>query len=552
VERLSADGAKVPDGDLNRSVDARSGLSHNDIRAQLERILAHREFQATDRMRDFLRFVVEETLAGRSRRLKGYTIATQVFGRGKDFDAGLDPIVRIQAGRLRRALERYYLVAGGRDPIRIDIPKGRYVPSFTVQPSKRTRASDTYEPDAEPIDAPHGPTVALLPLANVTDDPEQSYFVSGLVAELVSEVNRYQDVTAVPCQVVVPAGGGGVQLRDLRRDIGARFLVGGSVRRDTSRIKVAVQLTDAISGRQIWGDDYSVDLAASGLIETQEEIARSVIAAIAGEYGIIARRLAGESRKKRPEELSTYEALLRYHHYMLVMTPEAAESAFAALQRATEREPEYGPAWAGLANLYCNAVVFDRPGFEQPLEIAFAHAQRAAALDPASQLARTIRAYVYLLRGDLERFAEEAAVALALNPNSPNFAGTIGYLYACAGDCDRGRELLESSIALNPSHPKWFYHGLYACHFARREYEDAYRDAQKVGFNVGFWDPALRAAALGKLGRFDEARAAGAELRQQKPDFESRVRELLSYTLKRSEVVEDFLDGLRYAGLKID
>ncbi|UCF19074.1 MAG: hypothetical protein JSU87_14255 [Gemmatimonadota bacterium] len=503
-------------------------------------------------MRDLLRFVVEETLAGRAKRLKGYTIATQVFGRGNDFDAALDPIVRIQAGRVRRALERYYLVAGGRDPIRIDIPKGGYVPRFTRQPPSRTRASDGPAPDAESTHALDGPTVAILPLTNLTGDPGQLFFVNGLVAELVSEVNRYQDVVAVPCQEVVPVGGGEVQLRDPGRQIGARFLVGGSVRRDTSRIKVAVQLTDAITDRQIWGDAYSIDLGARGLIETQEEIARSVIAAIAGEYGIIARRLSQESRHKPPAELSTFEALLRYHHYMLVLTAEAGESAFAALQRATEHEPEYAPAWAGLANLYCHAVVFDRPGIEDPLEIAFAHAQRAAALDPGSQLARTILAYVYLLRGDVDQFRREAEFALVLNPSSPNYAGTIGYLYASAGDYESGRELLERSIALNPCHPKWFHHGLYCCHFARGEYDEAYREALEVGFHVGFWDPTLRAAALGKLGREEEAGVACQELLQQKPDFEGRVRDLVSYTVKQTDVVEDFLDGLRKAGLRID
>ena len=110
--------------------DAASGLLHSHIREELERILGHREFHATDKMRAFLRFVVEETLAGHKHRIKGYTIATQVFGRGTDFDAGQDPIVSIQAGRLRRALERYYLAAGSRDPVLIDIPKGRYVPRF--------------------------------------------------------------------------------------------------------------------------------------------------------------------------------------------------------------------------------------------------------------------------------------------------------------------------------------------------------------------------------------------------------------------------------------
>ena len=110
------------------------GPSAEAIRAQLERILGHPEFHATEKMRDFLRFVVEQTLAGNDRQLKGFTIATEVFGRDEDFDAAQDPVVRIQAGRLRRAMERYYLVAGGRDPVHIDIPKGGYVPVFSEGP----------------------------------------------------------------------------------------------------------------------------------------------------------------------------------------------------------------------------------------------------------------------------------------------------------------------------------------------------------------------------------------------------------------------------------
>lgn len=102
------------------AVELRSGLSVVAIREQLGRILASPEFRATDKMRDFLRFIVQEKLAGRSKRLKGYTVALAVFDRADDFDSTNDPIVRIQAGRLRRALERYYLTAGSRDPIQID------------------------------------------------------------------------------------------------------------------------------------------------------------------------------------------------------------------------------------------------------------------------------------------------------------------------------------------------------------------------------------------------------------------------------------------------
>ena len=123
-------------------IEPSSGLTVAAIRLQLGRILASPEFQATDKMRDFLRFVVEEKLAGRSGRLKGYSIALAVFGRDMNFDATNDPIVRIQAGRLRRALERYYLTAGAHDPIQIDIPKGRYIPRFATPPD----AADTVPP----------------------------------------------------------------------------------------------------------------------------------------------------------------------------------------------------------------------------------------------------------------------------------------------------------------------------------------------------------------------------------------------------------------------
>jgi len=542
------------DGESSSSPDGEhpTGASDDEVRAQLERILGHRDFEATQRMRDFLRFVVEETLAGRARRLKGYTIATEVFARGKDFDAARDPIVRIQAGRLRRALERYYLLAGGRDPIRIDIPKGRYAPRFTWQMPSRTRASDGPVGDAQGDDGADGPTVAILPLTTVQTDEEELVFANGLTAELVSELNRYQDVIEVSSQELVAPVAAGVLLRQVSREIGARFLVGGSVRRDASRIKVTVQLTDATTGRQIWGDAYSVDVEAADLIETQEEIACSAIAAIAGEYGIIARCLYGESRSKRLADLSNYEALLRYHHYVLVMTPDAGEAALAALQQAAEREPEYAPAWAGLAHLHCHIVVLDRPGVERPLDVARVYARRAAALDPHSQLARTILAYVYLLRGEMAPFWSEANAALSLNPNSPSFSGSIGFLLVGAGDFERGRRLLERSIALDPRHPKWFHHALYFVRFARGEYEEAYREALQIGFSVGFWDSTLRTAALAKLGREDEAWAAAGEIREKKPDFEARIRDLLSYTCKPADVLEDFLAGLRQAGLRID
>jgi adenylate cyclase len=102
-----------------------------EVRAQLGRVIASPEFSVRERTRKFLRYVIEEALAGRAERIKAYAIAVEVFGRDQTFDAQNDPVVRIEAGRLRRALERYYLVAGGDNPVLVDIPKGGYVPAFT-------------------------------------------------------------------------------------------------------------------------------------------------------------------------------------------------------------------------------------------------------------------------------------------------------------------------------------------------------------------------------------------------------------------------------------
>ena len=114
--------------------------SPDEVRAQLARILGSPEFVVPERSRGFLRYVVEETLAGRAERLKGYTIAVEVFERDASFDAQADPVVRIEAGRLRRALERYYLVAGQADPVLIEIPKGGYVPVFSRRAVRRAES----------------------------------------------------------------------------------------------------------------------------------------------------------------------------------------------------------------------------------------------------------------------------------------------------------------------------------------------------------------------------------------------------------------------------
>src|SRR5919112_219522 len=142
------------DGTVGASPQAQSPPAAEDVRAQLDILLASPDLDAPARARRFLRYVVEETLAGRADRIKAYAIGTEVFERSADFDAQGDPVVRIEAGRLRRALERYYLSGGLSDPVVITIPKGGYVPHFAW------RAPPTEEADPVPAPVLPGPPVA--------------------------------------------------------------------------------------------------------------------------------------------------------------------------------------------------------------------------------------------------------------------------------------------------------------------------------------------------------------------------------------------------------
>jgi adenylate cyclase len=534
-----------------QSVEPRSGLGHEAIRHQLARILASPEFHATDTMRDFLRYVVEERLAGRSHRLKGYTIAVNVFGRGDDFDATHDPIVRIQAGRLRRALERYYLVGGVRDPIQIDIPKGGYVPRFSARPEAPDGSNAGPQvARAQKMTAADGPSVAVLPFDNLTGDPDQQPLTVGLTEELVTELTRFQDISIIACPAAHQPPGFPADPVEVARKVGARFVLGGAVRRDTESVKVSAQLTDTTDGRQIWADASTHPVEASRLISTQEQIAHSVVAAIASEFGIIARRLSAESRRKAPADLQTYEAMLRYYSHQIAPTPETAAACLDALRAASEREREYGPVWSALASLHCQMYTFDAPGFDDPLETALEYARRGVFLEPGSQLARMILAYASYLSEDSESFREESEIALALNPNSPYTVGAIGYFHAMQGDFDRGLALLDGAIAVSPCHPRWFHSGYVLRRILEHDYEGALTETTKHLPFIGYWDHVAQAAMLAKLGRIEEAQPHVEAVKAHKPDLAGRARELIRRGLKIELLIDDIVDGLRRAGLR--
>jgi len=527
---------------------ANTNSTPDDIRSQLKRILDNRSFKGTEKQRNFLSFVVNEVLEGRVSQIKGYTIAVTVYCRSQDFDPQLDPIVRVEAGRLRRALDRYYLTAGIGDPINISIPKGSYVPTFRVI-DKQNSLGNTTAGEQEGTGGRGTTSIAVMPLINLTGDSDQDYFVDGLTEEFTTEFARYQDFQVIASQSTMYYKGKQEDPRTIGRQLDARFLLSGSLRKNTDTVKVTVQLVDTSSGVQIWSENYKRKLNPASLIDIQETIALSVVGKMADQFGLISRRLSLESSKKAPADLKAYDAVLRFYRYETELTTEAFKEALTALERAVEIEPEYGLAWSMLGHLHADNYALGFCEIETPLEKALAYAQRGIALTPESQFASDALTLVYFHWGNKDLFLKYVDQTIALNPNSPYIIGVAGWHLALYGEWERGLALLRKGIKLNPYHPSWFHLAFYMYFYNCGEYENAFAEAIKFNFPKLYLDPMMRAAALGQLERLNEAKTALNELLKLKSGFATYGRQLIGRYVRVENVIDGIMQGLRKAGL---
>ena len=511
---------------------------------QLQRILNSSEFHATRNQCDFFRFVVLETLAGRSHEIKGYTVATQVFGRKEDFDPGNDPVVSIHANKLRRALERYYLTAGIHDSIRIDIPKGTYVPTFHQQKDIKLGMSPQKDEQVKSKIKNSWPILLVRPFQNLTGDPGLNYICVGFATELAMEITRYRDIGVLQDN----SGQYGRRIRDNA----TRFAVVGNVRKDATGVKVSVSLIDSTTQEQVWADTSSTDFDSALLISFQEHVGQVVAAKIASESGIIAKTLSAEMKNTLPSDLTTYEAILKYNEFGSAFSAETFFNAFEALKFATANEPGCGLVWAMLARLYAINYSMELFDLETSIEEAVSFAKRGIKLDPTSQRAIVILAYVLIFENELPAGLIEINRGLALNPNSLLCLENIGYVMALLGDWKQGSALIRRAIKFNPYYNIHVHYVLCADWVRQGDYQKAYQETMHFNSPTNFWDHLLRAALFGLLDSIQEGEQAAAKLLKLKPDFLKRGRTLIRHYIKPDEIFDRMIKGLAKAGIDVE
>ena len=371
-----------------------------------------------------------------------------------------------------------------------------------------------------PLPLPDKPSIAVLPFQNMSGDPEQEYFADGMVEDIITALCRFKWLFVIARNSTFTYKGRSVDIRQVGRELGVRYVLEGSVRRATNRVRITAQLIDAETRAHIWADRY--DRAVDDIFALQDEITLSTVAAIEPS---LRQAEIERAKRKRPENLDAYDLVLRATPLVDTGMPEGASQAVLLLERALLLEPNYALAHGQTA--FCNEILYLRAGRrEDNRTAAIQHAHTAVALGPDDAPALVYAAIAIGLVEHNRILAQETfEAALAISPSAAWAYSWGALILGWGGEAERAIEWGERGIRLSPLDP-WItaaLHGICMGHFLRGRYEDAAAAAQrairsKPGFSVSHM---FLAAALAKLGRMEDANAAAERVIQLQPNFSS-------------------------------
>ncbi|MBZ5857619.1 tetratricopeptide repeat protein [Flavihumibacter profundi] len=520
------------------------------VNEQLSQILSSETFQSSTILSRFLKFIVEETLAGNEAALKEYTIALKVLSKRPDFNPQLDPIVRIHAGRLRRSLREYYNNAGQSDTLIISMPRGSYVPAFSAIPAgeiTRNQAAVKQE-----IIVGRKTSIAVLPFKNIGADASTGNFADGLGDRLSTELTRYPELAVVAYYSCRSIADKITDVKEAGAMLDAQYLLTGSVQRDDTHIRLTVQLILAGTREQVWANFYERDSNVLNLLEVQDEIVWQVVSQAAGHYGAILRNVSKIPPAKSIHDISVYEAIFWYYHFVNNLSEEIFHKAENAMQQAVEADPEYALGWAVLGELFVGGYFlgFQSKLTQQQLELAVVYGKKSIKTDPFCQHGYQTIALANLFLHNKTEAKKAIEAWMTIKPGAAGIMGAIGFCLICCGEYDRGFKLLDESIHLNPYYQWWFNGGLGFYHFEKKNYADSIYWAEKMNMPGVPWELLLKTASLAELDQMAEAQKCGEQLMQQFPFLKDKLREYTGAFINDEQFLQNLHKALLKAGVQ--
>ena len=468
---------------------------HAAVREHLARILASRAFHQGDRLKRFLAFIVSEAIAGHRNELKEYVIGVQVFGKEESFDPRTDPIVRVQARRLRAKLEQYYREEGHGDALIVDLPKGGYAPVFARReapaPPKRAAAAAAVDRN----------TVAVLPFADHTGARDLEYFCRGVREEIVHRLTRLPGLRVLASDEPRASS-------DAAGD--AAMIIGGSVRRSGDRLRLTAQLADGASGCYLWSE--SIDATVGDAFDGQERMAGAIVRKLEAE---LTRGAPTAAPRRAAENMTARNLYLQGRYHLNQRTEEGLRKAVDFFEKTLAEDAQNAPAHSGLADAYgllnhygmlgpaeawtkaascaASAVMLDGNSAEAHTSLAHVKStqewdwtgaerefQRAIALDPRYATAHHWYATSCLMPlGRLDEALDQLRMAQSIDPVSSIVARDLAVVHFYRRDFEGALDQCDHTIELNPHFaPAYWILGVIQEH--RREFDESIAALQRA------------------------------------------------------------------------
>lgn len=518
--------------------------SPEQVRAQVDKILASPFFARSERLCRFLRFCAELTLDEKSDQLKEQLVGVEVFDRKGDYDPRTDPIVRVEARRLRSKLKEYYTSSGKPDCVLIELPKGAYVPSFRIRNASQPGIQHI-RPQPVASQALEERSIAVLPFTNLTPEAGTDYFSDGLTEELIHLLTRIPGLRVVAWSSMSQMRGREQDLAGIRQELKVATVLRGSVRKTPARVRVTAQLIDTDSGNYLWSEAY--DRQLENVLAIQEEMARAIVDTL---QLTLTWRASGFAQQTSNAEC--YNLCLQGRFHANKRTRDGLRQSVACFEQAIAADDRSAIAYAGVADAYSLLTEY---GFLDPAEgtpKARAAAEKALTLDPGSAEAHVSLAFIRS-QFDWDWAGAETLYrrAIALNPGYSRarhwFAGDF---LALLGRFEEALPEIRMARHLDPLSPI-LVEGCGYVKMLQRDYAGALEEYDQV-FQL---DPmfyraySAKARVFSLMGRYEEAIALFERARALGGDVPS-VLAALGDTLARAGFVweaRSLLDELQAA-----
>lgn len=508
------------------AADLPDGVTAEAIQLQVEKICRSRGFAHSERLSGFLRFTVDHALLGEPEQLKEYSVGVQVCHRKDTYDPRIDPIVRVEARRLRARLADYYAGEGHDDPIVIEFTKGGYVPTFRRPEAKRSEApgdvAATASPTSRsrrrwllslipafaiaallwifagrtvtPVPAPAAPSpsVALLPVVSLGESDQNGYFAQGLSEELISALTKTHEIRVVAPSSLFEVKRMTAELQGVRQNLEVDTVLQSSVRTAGERVRVTAHLTRAADGSSIWAETY--ERKVGDTFSVQEELAHNIVAALRHQLLGSPGSLLATSRPENPE---AYNLCLKGRYHWNKRTEDGMKIALDCFRQAIAKDPKYAKGYVGLADALATLGNYGVLTPQGSMPQAQAAAQKALQLEPEMAEALISAAFVHSIYDWNWKTAErEFRRALELQPAyamgrkwyATAFLLSLGRIEEAIGELKRAQELDPLSPVLRTSLGYAFY--------AARQYDLAVHQSRESlemhpGFYLEYWNLGL-------------------------------------------------------------